>query len=329
MDSTQDSTRYVVSSLHHGGIMPGKRSEMWRDVFLLSGADVRGGVWANELSVIGPSIKVSGAVYSRSSIAIKNADEPDECKDPVVFGSCLTSPDSLRVEAVPYRVRFMSDVYVSQMSLDHSIVFGNIFSNRLSLTNSIVLGGAYIRDHLKIENSMISTFRTKHVELGRNVFLLSPFALSEDPISVDHPVRALPFYRICADSRGEGEGAVVLDQDDVFRLSEASEDRDDDSGDAGREAAVKDLYCLSMTERILDSKSIAEYFESNAKFLQYLSLGSHFDPELRDQAYTMPVDRLEDYLWDLVTLDKPIRQVTGGTSMTDAIARFAPPEAAS
>ena len=50
-DSIQDSTRYVVSDTHDGSVLPGTRIEMWRDVYLLSGANVVGGVWCGSLTV--------------------------------------------------------------------------------------------------------------------------------------------------------------------------------------------------------------------------------------------------------------------------------------
>ena len=136
-DSIQDSTRYVISDTHHGSVLPGTRMEMWRDVYLLSGANVVGGVWCGSLTVSGGGVRVAESVYSHGPVAIQGEAEgtasPDSSTDrvsaPVTFGSCITTPDSILVGDVPFKVRVFSDIFTKQLNLSNAFVYGNIFAD--------------------------------------------------------------------------------------------------------------------------------------------------------------------------------------------------------
>lgn len=329
-DSIQDSTRYVVSNIHHGSVLPGTRAEMSRNVYLLSKADIKGGVWANELTIKGSGISVKEAVYSRGPISIEASDDKASkrnAKKTVVFGSCVVSADSILVNQLPYKIRFMSDVYSEKINLTNSIVYGNVFANNAIIKNSIVLGGAFCKEKLEIENSMISTFRTKKVLLNENVFLFFPFALAETPITIKEPVKALTFLNMYKDLKKNSEskskkkdgGVIYLDEDDIFEIfpEESEKDKDIDGDSEGS----KKTYVLSGNERILDVIEVEKHFQYNRKFLENLTLGSHYDPSLKSEKFKQPLEELEKNLWDILGAHKEFTTIEGSSKMQELFER--------
>jgi len=95
IDSIQDSTRVVLSELRHGSIIPGNRAEMWRELFLLPGADLRGSAFGKSLYVEGPDVNVEASIYVRESIKVAESDKEGIQSGNVTFGSCVTTPDSI------------------------------------------------------------------------------------------------------------------------------------------------------------------------------------------------------------------------------------------
>ena len=195
-DSIRDSTRYVVSDTHYGSIMPGNRMEMWRDVYLLRGADVHGGIWCGSLSVSGSGVNVSESVYCRGAASISRGDKPAPKDSNVTFASCFTSPDSLVADPADFKVRFLSDIYTGQLNISNTIVYGNIFANRVTIRDSIVLGGVFCTGTADISNSLVSTFNVGNANLGENVSIFFPFAVAKEHINLSSSVRVLTFYSL-------------------------------------------------------------------------------------------------------------------------------------
>lgn len=298
-DSIQDSTRYVVSDVHHGSVLPGERLEMERDVYLLPGADIRGSVWSGELSISGPGIEVANSVYSQGAVVIDTSDDVEEVSmdDDVTIGGSLTTPDSLLVETTDFRSRFLADLYVERANLSNAFVFGNVYARGAVIRDSIVLGGIFCDGALELSNSFVHTFQSHRAEVGENVSMFAPFALARDTISLSSPVRALTFADVFregdhAEEGGLRSGDVVhLDEDDVFRVKGITPEAS--SGDG----APQSQAVLSMTERILDSSLVQERLQQNKKFLRSLSLNRHVADTKQGSS---PVDELEETLWKLV-----------------------------
>lgn len=296
-DSIQDSTRYVVSDVHHGSVLPGERREMERDVYLLPGADVRGGVWSNELSVSGPDVRVEDSVYSQGSVTIR-PDQDRSAADTeaeVTFGGGLTTPDALLVEDTDFKTRFLSDLYVERLNLTNAFVFGNVYARGGVIRNSVVLGSIFCKGALELTNSFVHTFQAHRAEIGENVSMFAPFALGRNEIELDAPVRALTFADLFQEdedlSANSGE-VVHLDADDVFEVRGATPDAP--SGDG----APTTQKVLSMTERILDSSLVQERLQRNKALLRRLSLSRHVEAEGQD---TENLQQLEEKLWTAVS----------------------------
>jgi hypothetical protein len=270
---------------------------MERDVYLLPGADVRGGLWSNKLSVSGPDVQVADSVYSQGSVTVQR-DEDVASVDAgakVTFGGGLTTPDALLVEATDFKTRFLSDLYVERLNLTNAFVFGNVYAKGAVIRNSVVLGSIFCKGALELANSFVHTFQANRARIGENVSMFSPFALGRNEIELDAPVRALTFADIFQEdedlSANSGE-VVHLDADDVFEVRGAAPDAT--SGDG----APTTKKVLSMTERILDSSLVQERLQRNKALLRRLSLSRHVEAEGKDPG---KLQQLEEKLWTAVS----------------------------
>ena len=288
-DSIQDSTRYVVGGVHQGSVIPGTRMEMWRDVYLIGGADVRGGVFCGSLSVQGPNVSVSESVYCRGAARVTSGDNPDPAAAPVTFGSSFASPDSLVVEDDEFKVRFLADLNVGQLNLANAFVYGNVFADRAVIRNSIVLGGIFCKNRLVMENSMASTFDAGRVQIGEGNYLLLPYAVARREMDMRAPVTALTFYSLYRQPRGGAGETVALDNRDIVKLDIPA---DSDEGEPRR------IYCLSMLDRLLDSQPLANHLVMNRKLIERLVLQDKMAPGAQSETFKESVAELEALLWD-------------------------------
>lgn len=315
-DSIQDSTRYVVSDTHRGSILPGERREMGRDVFLLPTADVRGAVWSHELSVTGPDVQVAASVYAQGSITIEEEDEAVELpsnNSPVTFGGSLTSAESLLMDTQEVKTRVLSDVYTKRANINRAFIFGNVYADGAVIRDSVVLGGIFCRGALDLSNSFVHTFQAHRATIGEEVSIFAPFAIAEDSMTLDAPVRSMTF----ADIFGDGlEGAkshgnvVYLDEDDLFDVNAATRPTEGDG-------APSCQTVLSMTERILDSSLVQDRLQSNKELLRRLSLSRHIEGE------EQIVRDLEEALW--TTVRNPTSEdmsSRSSRSLEDLLSRF-------
>jgi hypothetical protein len=330
-DSIQDSTRYVVSKLHQGSIIPGTRREIDRDVFLQPGADVRGGVWGASLSVEGPNVRVADAVYCRGAVSISsaetnapNAEEADsaetdrfgEGRGPVTFGSCVTTPDSLVVRDTFFKTRFLADVYLNRLNLSRAIIFGNVYARRAVIRDSIVLGCIFCENQLTLENSFINTFQAGRAHVGAHVSMFAPLAVARDELQMEGSVRAVAFADVFeAEDAFEIDEHVELDEEDVFEVDLAL------GGDSTTDGAGR-KHVLSLSERILDSDLVYDRLRENKRLLRQLALQRHLDDAEPDT-----LRALERTLWRRTRHQAPpqVERTTG--SLSDLMARFGGQEA--
>ena len=311
-DSIQDSTRYVVGGLHRGSILPGRRAEMWRDVYLESGAHIDGGIWCGSLSVLGSNVRVAEAIYCRGPARIAVADASGD-EDAINFESCFTSPDSLVIENAPSKVRFWSDIYTEQLTTSNAFVYGNIFANRAIIRDSVVLGGVFCRDSLTVERSLISTFDTGRARLGPGTLLFFPGAVARDEIILEAPVEVLTFYSLY---RQQGGDSVLLDEADIIELTVPGVQDRDEPGVPERR------YLLSVAERVLDSQPVIDHLAFNRKFLEHLALRSHLVPDAQEELFRDSTDELEAVLWRVVAGNPTGSGQRIGSNISDLFARL-------
>lgn len=319
-ESIQNAARYVVSDTHHGSILPAAMQEMGRSVFLLNGAKVLGSVWANELSVTGPDVSVEESVFAKGAVTLKKPEKNDPAAS-VTFGSTFTTQDSLMMESGAGRTRFLSDIYAGKIKLRNSFILGNVYASNAVLENCIVIGGLYVNNRLTLHNSVISTFKAGSVEFGSNVYMLIPAAISDEPITIEHPVKAITFYQLLGEnSNAVEQGIITLTQDDVFELEAASEEEKELIAQTYGASAGR--YCISAAERILGAQRIAGHFKKNIDFFQHLALMGHIDPEKRLEEFDKPLEKLEIAIWKFLKNGENVPELEGYEYLQDLYTRF-------
>lgn len=308
-DSIQDTTRVVLSECRRGGIVPNSRSEMWRDIYLLPGTDLHGGIFGNRLSVEGPDVSVSEAVYVRGEVHVSAAATAASGAKNVTFGSCITAGDSIRVDRAAFRTRFRSNLYTSSVNLRNAVVYGNIYARNAVIRDSVVFGGVYCRDSLTIENCVVATFRSKQARLKKNVFLLFPLAISEEKLEIEHPVRALSFANLRQPKGNDPLPVIELDEADVYRLFETAD-----------EHTQRQVTVLSGVQRLLSAAALVGDFRSNRALLELVSMADHAAEEVRAAGLESTTRQLEDSMFGV--LEQPrVSEITGYTTVADLLRR--------
>lgn len=290
-DSIQDSTRYVVSGLHRGSVIPGKRNEMWKDVYLEPGAKIQGSIWGNELQAIGPDIEVTGSVYCRGAIRIRYEKQKSKTGEIVNFGSSVVSPDSVMVDAQPCKTRFNTDIYSGIVNLKNSIVYGNVYATNAIIKDSVIFGGIYCKKKLEISNSVIFTFDAVDTRINDRVCMLAPFALSKSSLELNDVVRAISFFDLLEDEHSDIDGFVELNQEDIFKVKTSALDNGGESDYT---------HVMSFSERVLNSEDIIDAFRKNRNIIERFTLQSHLSEEDRKDFEQNFRNKAEKKLWGII-----------------------------
>ncbi|MCK5148686.1 hypothetical protein KAR48_18170 [bacterium] len=317
-DNIHDSTRYVVAAEHHGSIVPNNRMEMWRDVYLNSGANVKGGIWCGTLNVMGPDIKVEQSLYSKDSITISFNENYKGPADNVTFASCVTTRNSILIEDIPFKVRFESDIYLCDANLSNALILGNIYGKNVLLRNCIVLGSVYCTGRLTVENSMLTTFECHDAILGANVSLIFPFAIARKHFKVSQKIRSLMFFDLHQHIQGKkNRGAVIgLGQEDIFKINTSQLPKEKQGKLNGDSEAVESVYYLSIAERLVHSDRLFPIFLNNRKLIEILA-DHHI---LRKGNNGIKI--IESGLWRLLENPPSISQHISESSIDELSQRF-------
>lgn len=312
-DSIQDSTRYLVGEEHFGNIMPGNRAEMLRNVYLQSGAKVRGGIYGNEISVNGSDITIDGTVYCKNNLQFNTAQKGKN-KD-VVFQSTVVCPGTMLVPANSCKIRFLSDVYSGKINLKNCIVYGNVYATSATLEDTIILGGIYCKNQLKLKNSIVFTFRSNHCLIEDHVSILSPFGFAEQ-ISLNSNVNVLSFKSLFNNNEAnQSSGKLKLDETDIYDIELEKKDKTDN-----REG--KKLQVLSVAERLLNTTEIIRHFKQNKKFIEFLSLNSHLSEEDKQSFIANNKEELEVELWRIIEEKSEFDELVGAKSIEEMFGEF-------
>ena len=289
-DSIQDSTRYLVGEKHLGSIMPGSRAEMLRDVYLQSGANVKGGIYCSELHIEGSDIIVDGAVYCKSNIIFDQLDKTPEKQ--IEFSSTIVCPGSILTPKSGAKIKFLSDIYSGKINFKNCIVYGNVYATSAALEDSIILGGIYCRNELKIKNSIVSTFRSNQCHILDHVSILSPFGFAEK-INLESNVNVLTFNNIFSTEEKVNSGVLKLDETDIYEIELDKKEADSDS-------ETKKIQVLSVAERLLNTTEIIKHFKQNRNFIEFLSLNSHLAEEEKKNFSKGMEKEIEEKLWKII-----------------------------
>jgi len=317
LDSIQDSTRYLVKELHYGNIMPGNRKEILRDIFLQSGAYVKGGIYGSELLVNGTGITIDGAIYCKNNIRFDFTESKD--KKNVSFNSTVVCSGTLLVPGNGSKVRFLSDVYSGKINLKNCIVYGNVYATSATIENTIVLGGVYCKNDLKLKNSFVFTFRAGHCHLSDHVSILSPFGFA-DQISMESTINIFTFSSLFnLDNKAKYNGNLKLDETDIYEIELEKNEEFEESEEFER----KKIQVLSVAERLLNTSEIIEHFKQNKKFIEFLSLNSHLSEEDRKSFVANNIEEIENELWQIIEKESDFSELNGSKSMDEMFKQYA------
>lgn len=305
----QDSTRVAISGVRRGGVIPSNRSEMWRDVFLSSGADVRGSIWGNRLIVEGPGIRVDGSVYVRGEITVTSDSASPGNRRGVTFGSTTTCGGSLVVEGRDSRTRFLSSAYAGIARLSNAIVYGNLYARSAVIRDSVIVGGVFCQESVVLENCIVATFRARAAKLGNDVLMLFPVAVADERIEMSAPVHAVSFLKLArqAGAHTHEGGVIRLTEDDVYVLPFS----DNEQGTA---------QVLSLGHRVGDTYEVMRAFRENRRIIEYLELADHLPDGERKKVRGPALTQFETQLLGLLSA-QDISEVTGSSSIIDLVAR--------
>jgi len=311
-DSIRDSTRYLVKEEHYGDIMPGNRAEMMRNIYLQSGAHIKGGIYGNELSVEGDGITVDGTVYCKSQIRVSLPGENN--RQAVTFQSTVVCPGTILITDTTCKTRFLSDIYSGKINLKRCIVYGNIYASSATIEDSVVLGGVYCTKQLTIKNSVVFTFRAGECELGKHVSIFSPFGFA-GKIQMESTVNVLAFTGLFAKGYKPTNGGIKLDETDIYEIELEKKDPSAETGS-------KKIQVLSIAERLLNTVDIIKQFEQNRNFIEFLSLNSHLPPDERNNFLKRNKEELENELWQIVEEKREFKELEGSLSIKEMFEQF-------
>jgi hypothetical protein len=311
-DSIRDSTRYLVNEEHYGSIMPGNRAEMMRNVYLQTGAHIRGGIYGNEVFIEGAGITVDGAVYSKSNLRISIPDGPDQ--QDVTFRSGVVCPGTVLISSDECKTRFLSDIYSGRINLKRGIVYGNIYASSANIEDSVILGGVYCKKQLVLKNTIIFTFRADECSLKEHVSILSPFGFAEK-IDLESPLNMLAFSNLFSGGNIRNSGILKLDETDIYEIELKKKD-------PSAQTERKKIQVLSVAERLLNTAEIIQNFRNNRNFIEFLSLNSHLPPAEQANFNKRTREELEAELWRIVEEKREFKELKGNLSIEEMFKQF-------
>lgn len=291
-DSIQDSNRYVVGTEHHGDVIPGFYKEMQRKVYLKSGANILGSVYGKSIDVIGSSIRVEKTMFSDSDIVIDANSKIDATE--IVFNSTVVARNNIITSQYEVKTKFMSDIYGKRITLNNSIVYGNVVSKEAVLDNCIVLGTVY-SDSLKIKNSLIFSYNVDKVSIGDNLNIFAPVCFSKYRPELKNIVKAIPFVKIQT-SEDTYSNVIEINETDIINVTDENN---------------KDFYLLSIGERILNSTEVFSAFQKNKDIIESMSLFTQLQKDQLNEL-SKRMNDIETELWTYLNNNKNYEVIEAG-----------------
>jgi len=325
-DYIQDSTRYVVKSLHRGSIIPGNRIEMSRNVYLEPGAEIIGGIWADQLHIINGEVEIHKSVFVRKSLFIGKCDPGTP---PITMNSCCVVGDDVVQNGQFPLLRFRSDLYSSRVNLKNAIIYGSIYADQIMLDHCIVLGGVYCKGRMEIRNSIVFTFRANVAVLNENVSLLSPFGLSDSMIQIKAPVNVLSLNDLFKGEEPSVKGVLTLDETDIYFYRTGVEVKNkavmtdllkEDCSEIG---SMENAMCvLSMAGRVIEANEIAKGFRANKNLIQFLTLHSHLSDAEKKSLTSEDLESIEAKMYALIEEKAPFPKLESTYSFNELFKKY-------
>lgn len=194
--STIEETRAIVESAetYEGAIIPTRRAEIDREVTIHDDAEVTEGVYG-ETVLAEAEATVEGPVMASESVELDGA---------TVTADVGSSGRILGTDA-----RVHGSVTGTRIRLRDCVVLGNVVAQELILENCLVLGVVTGTRRLDLTASTVYTFNSHAEATVEDVDVLLPQAVVDGELTLETPVRVLPFQP------GEDAEVIQLTRDDL------------------------------------------------------------------------------------------------------------------
>lgn len=166
----KDSYGITVNSSYNRPILPEKIIDVGRyDVTIEKEGVITGGVLCTNIQAKAP-FTITGSVLAMDSVKIESG------KTPALIDGPLTASRSLLVQKSEKGLtacRIIGDASGNSITLNNTIVYGNILANKIILNNCIVLGDVHAQSSLELNNSFCFSFNSENVKIEDKVYILN------------------------------------------------------------------------------------------------------------------------------------------------------------
>lgn len=175
----------TINGVINGSFFPASKNRLLTDVVLQEGFHIRGGIYANQLTIEGPGI-VEGPVMAKKDIMIY---PPTDLKKRIILRCGLSArlsisvnvPNTFGITPVSHKgflpLFIRGDIISDSVNIENTVVIGNVFARNAAIKDSIIIGCPLIEDKLTMRNSMAISFRAGSVELINRNSIWVPYGL--------------------------------------------------------------------------------------------------------------------------------------------------------
>lgn len=309
-----DATEIILQdNLVRGSILPGKISELTRNVIVNGNTEIEGAVFGNTIQIRGGEVMIKGAVFAQKELYIAT-----DVKGEVTFMKAVGSADSITSRTNGSRPTFCSDINGKSVTLHNCYVAGSIYADDITLDNCVVVGGVFATQEARISNSIVGTFNTPLITLQGVVQLLLPSAFTIEQPRVEPNTRL--FNLALADLGALFRG---LPQDTLSGRIPMDIETDEVRSNLVEEGKQRTLRSFTVIGKVLAADLIDTDRFQNHFLLTAASLGPQllktYDLGNNSEGNTAVLDpkSIRDFLFDILSGKKEPKEMDGKFSLDD------------
>ncbi len=199
------------------GVMPSKRTEMWREIELEGNIKINGGIFGKSLEIDPAFIFVRDAVFVLNHIKINGGKSGT-----IWFNSVVNSEHSILLENNNIYSRFRADLRTLHLNITNAFIYGNVYCKNAIIKNSVVLGTVFTDNDLTLHNSIVGSFHTHNLKINGKIGLIFPFGIT----SVLSEIEAEIYYMLLSPITNDDFGVNVIPffQDDIYKIKAFNDD---------------------------------------------------------------------------------------------------------
>lgn len=251
-----DLTFTLIDEEYTSAIIPHYKRQLKRDVRLFGDVVLKGGIYGQSLEVSADDVVILGSVYVDHHISLKS----DKKGGSTWFNAPVNAEQSILVtDGSGLSVRFGKSIRSKNVTLNNSIIYGNVIGEKVFLKNSIVLGNIIAKDELNLDHALIGSFMANKVSLTNGVGIMHPATKS----TVLPEIEGGLFFVVPSFESDSGHITYPLSTQDFFKVTDTKES----------------FYMLSLTARAFDFRPIKTSINQNLQRIYDLTSRSIDDVE--------------------------------------------------